>query len=57
MQIILKEKDFNFTFVCKFDKGANFWLLSKSTGSNMHQTTQVCTFKIKLLLRAIKYTR
>jgi hypothetical protein len=52
--IILKEKDFNFTFEkFKFDKGAKFWALSESTGSTMHQTTQVFVFKTKLLTRAI----
>jgi hypothetical protein len=54
MLIILREKDFNFTFEkFKFDKGTKFWLLSESTGSNMHRTNQVWIFKLKLLLRAI----
>jgi hypothetical protein len=54
MVIILRKKDFNFTFEkLKFDKGTKFLALSESTSFNMHQTTQVCVFKTKLLIRAI----
>jgi hypothetical protein len=54
MLMILREKDFNFTFEkFKFDKGTKFWALSESTGSTLHQTTQVCVFKLKLLTRVI----
>jgi hypothetical protein len=52
--IILRKKDFNITFEnFKFDKGTKFWALSESPGLNMHQTTQVFIFRIKLLIRAI----
>jgi hypothetical protein len=54
MVIILRKKYFNFTFEkFKFDKGTKFWALSESTSLNIPQTTQVCIFKIKLLIRAI----